>query len=295
MQEPPRRAPADYTATYPLDLGDAAVITAMRAMVAPAKGAPMGIEARGGYDAFMEGVQPRDGVTFEADTLGGIRGVWAHPADARQDEAILHLHGGWFNFGSANAYRHFVAQIASRAGARAFIPDYQLAPEHPFPVAPDDALASYLGLVERGVHRIAITGDSAGGNLALGLAARMSAEAGTGKTVLTGIAAVSPVTDLTLSGASYETRAEADPLFTHPQVARFVQSYLGNAAPENPRPPPSTPCPPASPPFLFTSATMKCCWTIHGALRSVLSPRPSMRSWKYGWGCRMASTPASKD
>ena len=45
----------------------------------------MRIKARGGYDAFMESVPPVDGVTFEPDTLGGIRGVWVHPAEARQD------------------------------------------------------------------------------------------------------------------------------------------------------------------------------------------------------------------
>jgi acetyl esterase/lipase len=115
----------------------------------------------------MESVSPRDDVTFAADALGGIPGIWVHAANCRPDEAILHLHGGWFNFGSANAYRHLVGHIAARAGARAFIPDYRLAPEHPFPAATDDVLACYRGLAGNGVRRIALTGDSAGGNLAL--------------------------------------------------------------------------------------------------------------------------------
>ena len=65
----------------------------------------------------------RGDVTLEADTLDGAPGLWVHPADGRSGEAIVHLHGGWFNFGSAKAYRHLVGHIAARAGARAFIPD----------------------------------------------------------------------------------------------------------------------------------------------------------------------------
>jgi len=214
---------------HPLDPEDAAITAALRTMVSSSKGARPGIEARGQYDALMESVLPRDDVTFEADTLGGVPGLWVHPGDWRSSEAIVHLHGGWFYFGSAKAYRHLVGHIAARAGARAFIPDYRLASEHPFPAATDDALACYQGLAERDVHRIALTGDSAGGNLALGLASRVTGEAASSNATVVGVAVFSPVTDLTLSGATYETRAEADPLFTRPQVAELVHSYLGSA------------------------------------------------------------------
>jgi epsilon-lactone hydrolase len=208
-------------ATHPLDPGDAKVTAALRAMTRAAKGARQGIEARGQFDAFMGSVPPRDDVTFEAGTLGGVPGIWVNPANRRPDEAILHLHGGWFSLGSARGYRNLVAQIAARAGAKAFIPDYRLAPEHPFPAATDDALASYRALAGSGVRRIAITGDSAGGNLALVLASRVTGEAVPNGATLIGVVVLSPVTDLTLSGATYQTRADADPLFTRPQVAEL--------------------------------------------------------------------------
>jgi acetyl esterase/lipase len=198
-------------------------------MLSSSKGARPGIEARGGFDALMESVLPRDDVTFEADTLGGVPGLWVHPADWRSAEAIVHLHGGWFNFGSAKAYRHLVGHIAARAGARAFIPDYRLAPEYPFAAATGDVLVCYQGLAGRDVHRIALRGDSAGGNLALVLASRVTGAAASSNATLIGVAVFSPVTDLTLSGATYETRAEADPLFTRPQVAELVHSYVGSA------------------------------------------------------------------
>jgi monoterpene epsilon-lactone hydrolase len=219
---------------HPLDSGDAAIAAAMREMLSSSKGARAGIGARGQFDALMERVLPRNDVIFEADTIGGIPGMWVHPANPRSDEAILHLHGGWFNFGSAKAYRHLVGHIVARVGARAFIPDYRLAPENPFPAATDDALACYQGIARAGVRRIALTGDSAGGNLALALASRVTGEAASTDATIVGVAVFSPITDLTLSGATYDTRADADPLFTRPQVADLVQSYLAGADARHP-------------------------------------------------------------
>lgn len=224
----------DFVATHPLDPDDARTVAAMRAAVSAVKGKLRGIEARAPFDALMESVLPRDDATFKSETVGGVPGLWVLPAHWRSDEAILHLHGGWFNFGSAVAYRHLVAQLAARVGARAFIPDYRLAPEHPFPAAVDDVLACYRGLGEAGIRRIAVTGDSAGGNLALVLASRVSCDATSAKTVLVGAAALSPVTDLTLSGATYDTRADADPYFTRPQVTELVGAYLAGADPKGP-------------------------------------------------------------
>ena len=219
----------DSVVTHPLDPDDGAIVTATRAMASSMKGVSRGIEAREPFDAMMERVLPRDDVTFASDTVGGIPGLWVHPAHRRSDEAILHLHAGWFNLGTAKAFRHLVGHIAARAGASAFIPDYRLAPEHPFPAAVDDVLACYRGLEERGIRRIAVTGDSAGGNLALVLAARVCGDDVSAKAALVGVAALSPVTDLTLSGETYVTRADADPYFTLSQVAELVRAYLGIA------------------------------------------------------------------
>jgi monoterpene epsilon-lactone hydrolase len=216
------------------DCDDAPITAAIRAMSSAAKGVPPGTEARAQYNALMESVLPRDDVTFEADTIGGIQGLWVLPRGGRSEEAILHFHGGWFNFGAADAYRNLVGQVAARAGARAFIPNYRLAPEHLFPAATEDALASYEGLAKRNVYRLALTGDSAGGNLALGLASRITGGDISVEATLVGVDFMSPVTDLTLSSPTYNTRADADPFFTRPQVAELVRSYLGNTDPMNP-------------------------------------------------------------
>src|SRR5258706_15803371 len=196
---------------HPLDAEDASVIAQIRSATRAQKGVRWTIDARKQFDALMEAVSPRPDVTFESATVGDVPGLWIHPASSRFGEAILHLHGGWFSAGSAKAYRHLVGHIATRAGARAFVPDYRLAPEHPFPAAVDDALSAYRGMDESGIRRVAITGDSAGGNLALVLASRVSVKAVAAKGTLVGVAALSPGTALTLSAATYETRPGAEP------------------------------------------------------------------------------------
>ena len=225
---------ADLVVIHPLEPEDASVVHAMRAAVRAAKGVPWTVGSRPQYDALMERAQPPDDVTFESGTVGGVPGLWVRPASARSSDAILYLHGGWFVAGSAKAYRYLVGHIAVRAATRAFVPEYRLAPEHPFPAAVEDGLAAYRGMADTGIRGIAIAGDSAGGNLALVLAAQVTAKVSPAYLPLLGAAVFSPVTDLTLSGASYETRADADPLFTRSQVAALVRAYLGTADPLDP-------------------------------------------------------------
>jgi epsilon-lactone hydrolase len=223
-----------WSLIHPLTPEDSAAMANLRSAVAAMKGQLAGIAARAPFNGIMERVAAPDGVSFEADTVAGVSGWWAKPARAKNDAAILHLHGGWFNWGAASAFRNFVGHIALRAEADAFIPDYRLAPEHPFPAAVKDAEACYRGLVDRGIKKIALTGDSAGGNLALVLLSIATAQAGSASIGPAGAAVLSPVTDLTLTGESFDTRAEADPYFVKSQVASLVRSYLGDSDPKNP-------------------------------------------------------------
>lgn len=209
-------------------------MAAMRAIVEPNKGRLQGTAGRAAFDAIMEHVAVPEGVIFESGTVGGIPGWWARPQAARPGAVVLHIHGGWFNWGSAKAYRNLFGHIATHAHAVAFAPDYRLAPEHPFPAAPEDVRASYSGLLELGYKKIAVTGDSAGGNLALGLLISLKALQSNNLLVPVAGVALSPVTDLSLSGSSWITRAAADPYFTQPQVAELVASYLNGAGPRDP-------------------------------------------------------------
>ena len=222
MQSTPARE--SWLEFHPITAQDRTVMAAFRAMVAPNKGKLRGTAARAPFDAVMSSIIAPQAVTFREDRIGKIPGWWCEPVDALPGVAILHLHGGWFNLGSAAAYRHLVGHIARSAGAAAFVPDYRLAPEHRFPAAVEDAGASLRGLAERGIRRIAITGDSAGGNLALALLLLVAAEPAA--IDITGAVLFSPITDLAMTGSSWQTRAEADPLFVREQATELIQAYM---------------------------------------------------------------------
>ena len=214
---------------------DRTVMAAMREMLAQYPAADLGPTGRAAFDDLMARTPAAEGVTYEAASVGGVSGWWCRPAAADGTQAILYLHGGAYVVGSAQAYRHFAGQVAVRAGAPAFVADYGLAPERPFPAAVEDAEAAYRGLAEAGVSRIAIVGDSAGGGLALVTAARMTRAAADDSVPRpSAVIAMSPWTDLTLSSDSMETRAHRDPLLTREALGTARGLYVADRNPADP-------------------------------------------------------------
>lgn len=218
---------------HPLTPRDQAAMATMRAMAQPNKGKLRGTAARAPFEAIIGQTVAPDGVAFHEDTIGGVPGWWCEPIGAISDAVILHLHGGWFNWGSAAAFRNLVGQIARSANANAFVPDYRLAPEHPFPAAVQDAQACLRGLVQRHVRAVAVTGDSAGGNLALSLVSIASRSPLTGSSVV-GAAVLSPVTDLAMTGSSWHSRSDADPYFVWEQAETLIKAYLNGHEADDP-------------------------------------------------------------
>jgi epsilon-lactone hydrolase len=215
---------------------DRAAMLAMRALLALQPAADLGPGGRAAFDELMAKTPAADNVTYEAAVLGGVPGWWCRPGDADPDTAILYLHGGAYVAGSAQAYRHFAGQIAARAEAPAFVADYGLAPERPFPAAVDDADAAYRGLALAGFSGIAIVGDSAGGGLALVTAARMAQVGRDGSLPRpSAVCVMSPWIDLALTGDSVETRAKHDPLLTRVALEGAGQMYLGPMNAKDPR------------------------------------------------------------
>jgi len=220
---------------HPLTAKDEAAVAEIRIQVAPSKGKMSRPEARAPFDQLMEQVPDASGVRYAQGVVGGVPGIWCRPQNGRPEAVLLYLHGGAFVLGSAYAYRHFVGQIAARAGVAAFVADYRLAPEHVFPSALDDAHAAYTGLARGGARAIAIAGDSAGGGLALSLLGIERAAAKSGDGVVPSAAvALSPWTDLALTGASLEDRAEDDPLVTRDMLSMTASSYLAGHDPYDP-------------------------------------------------------------
>jgi epsilon-lactone hydrolase len=208
---------------------DRAAMLAMRAMLALQPAPDFGPGGRAAFDSLTEKTPSAGGVTYEAAHFDKVQGWWCHPADAMPKEAILCLHGGAYVIGSALAYRHFAGQIATRAGASVFVPEYGLAPERPFPAAVEDAEVVYRGLAAAGYEKLRIAGDSADGGLALVTLARVAAVALEGSLPFPKVAvAMSPWTDLALTGDSMKARAKQDPLLTAEALETARKLYLGS-------------------------------------------------------------------
>ncbi|OKO83391.1 alpha/beta hydrolase [Bradyrhizobium sp. AS23.2] len=190
-------------------------------------------------------------VTCRQVSAGGVDGEWIAPAAAPPDKAILYLHGGGFRIGSIASHRDLIARIAQTSRCRVLAINYRLAPEHRFPAALDDTLTAYRYLLDQGLRPadIALAGDSAGGNLAL---AAMLALRDRGETLPAAAALMSPWTDLAAKGASYESRAKADPIHQRAMILALAKNYLG--ADGDPRHPLASPLyagPSGLPPLLI--------------------------------------------
>ncbi len=175
---------------------------------------------------------PRD-VTYRTATVGGIGGEWVvRPGLAEDAPVLLYLHGGGYFACSPQTHRPITGSFA-RAGLRVFVPDYRLAPEHPYPAAVEDAQAVWAGLLDLGyaAGNIAVAGDSAGGGLALALmlALRDAHHAMPAAGVL-----FSPWTDLAATGASIKTNAKREAMFDVDNSQDGAAFYLGGRDPCTP-------------------------------------------------------------
>jgi monoterpene epsilon-lactone hydrolase len=113
---------------------------------------------------------PPAGCEIRPVTAGGVPALIVAPTGTSAP-TVLYLHGGAYVLGSAFGYRAHAGALALAAQAAVLVPDYQLAPEHPFPAAVEDSLSAYLWLLERGIRPedVTLAGDSSGGGLALSL------------------------------------------------------------------------------------------------------------------------------
>ena len=158
---------------------------------------------------------------------------WLRPPSAVPGRVVLYLHGGGYVIGSPRSHRHLAAAIAGAAGASALLLDYRLAPEHPFPAAVEDATAAYRWLLDQAIApgHIVIAGDSAGGGLTV---ATLLALREARVPLPAGGVCISPWVDLTCSGASYATKAAADPIVRRAGVEEMARAYLGARPPRTP-------------------------------------------------------------
>lgn len=158
-------------------------------------------------------------------------GAWIIPKDQRREGVILYLHGGGYTCGGIDYATGFGSMLAVQSGARLFCAAYRLAPEHPFPAALDDTLTAYQYLLDKGYapSRICLCGESAGGGLCYSLCLKLKE---LGLPLPGSIIAISPWTDMTASGASYEENKDIDPSMSMERLQFFAENY--GADPKDP-------------------------------------------------------------
>ena len=182
-----------------------------------------------------DGSSGLEGVQRGQTELGGIPSVALKPLAGQPDRTVLYFHGGGYVTGSPpHRYLPLGAAVALAANARVYVVDYRLAPQTRFPGAFDDCQRAYDWLIARGADTqpLFLLGDSAGGNLAVAVTAAARDQ---GLPLPTAVAVLSPLADLSLSGASIEERQHSDPLVTREMLEHTVAEYVAGGDPRDPR------------------------------------------------------------
>lgn len=175
----------------------------------------------------------RHKVILKKHSFTHSEGSWVIPKDERREGVILYLHGGGYTCGDLEYATGFGSTLAVHQGTNVFCLAYRLAPENPFPAALDDALEAYRYLLSKGYgeNHITLCGESSGGGLCYSLCLKLREE---GLPLPAGIIAISPWTDLTHSGKSYEKNRDVDPSMTIEKLEFFADSYTDKENRENP-------------------------------------------------------------
>lgn len=170
---------------------------------------------------------PMAGMEYTEFTLGEMPAAWTRLKSPHGDRhVILYCHGGGYTSGNLGYSQVLASKLAHATGYDALSFEYRLAPEHPYPAAPEDALRAwdFLMLQGYGAQDVVLAGDSAGGNLALVLCRRLLAA---GRRLPRALVLMSPWTDMTMSGASYRERTDMDPMLTPESIAAYRAAYAG--------------------------------------------------------------------
>ena len=195
------------------------------------KTAPPGDASRDEVRRLREEVTAKrpiaDGVQFRPVDMGSVAADRLATDGADAKHAIVHLHGGGYVFGSPATHRTIGAYLAAEGNVPVYLVDYRLAPEHPYPAALEDALAAFEWLEAQGLDAsaIAVSGDSAGGGLALSLSLMRTARQ---QALPASLLLQSPWTDLSCSFDTYDMLEGVDPSATRERLLDMAKLYVGD-------------------------------------------------------------------
>lgn len=158
---------------------------------------------------------------------------WVNMPQSSGNKIILYFHGGGFCFHSPKIHSAFLGRLANATKSRGLMVNYSLAPENPYPAAPDECFAVYRALLIQGYqpHQIVLAGDSAGGNLAITTLLRLR---DANLPMPAGAILMSPVSDMAVTGESAFKKCKDDPFFDLSTLLLMRNNYIGNHNPCNP-------------------------------------------------------------
>ena len=165
------------------------------------------------------------GVQREPVDCDGVRAEWVRVPESLPGRVLFLLHGGSFAFRFPTLHAAFAARLCRQLGASALIPDYRLAPEHPYPAAPDDSLRAWHWLMKQACppQDVVMVGDSAGGTLALVTLHRLRRR---GEPMPACAVLLSPGVDCTLGSPSMVENAHRDPVIRLANLLLFRRHYV---------------------------------------------------------------------
>lgn len=182
---------------------------------------------RSEIERFSRLATPVIGVSVSPFNIDEIKCEWVKPEHPhRTDKIILYCHGGGYTCGGLGYARILATKLALHTGLEVISFEYRLAPEYPYPTPIEDGLKvwDYLMHLGYGAKDIIISGDSAGGNMALEICVSLKES---GRMLPKAMVLFSPWTDMRATNSSYETYKDKDPLLTYEYVLSVRHAYAG--------------------------------------------------------------------
>ncbi|MGH9027685.1 MAG: alpha/beta hydrolase [Acidimicrobiia bacterium] len=190
---------------------------------------PLVVQRRAAEDLVLLATEPA-GARYHDELADTVACLWAEPPGPRPPGVVQYLHGG-YAMCSLGSHRRIAGHVACVTGMRVLLVGYRLAPEHPFPAAIDDSVTVYRWLLDQGIERIVLAGESAGGGIVV---ATLLALRDTGVALPAAAAVMSPWVDMTVSGPSMETNAPRDLFVSADGLRALARHVLQDVDPRDP-------------------------------------------------------------
>ena len=188
-------------------------------------------QIRAGVEGLSRLNPGRFGGSLHFEQIAGVKcGVVTFQGIKDENKRVVWIHGGGFSFGSARVYKATAIFLANALKCEVIIPEYRLAPEHPYPAGVDDAFSVFSDIAKKsGVTYL--VGDSAGGNVAACVVMKCIKEK---RPLPEKLALLSPWMDLSKGSQSNTLNSSEFSPFDKLDTVAFSREYIGDIKDDDP-------------------------------------------------------------